>query len=86
MRQNMAYVNLAPIVVDGCNEPGLVPANIENSEPANLIRMRKNRAHLLDIGEAGRFHLREPLDEARSAVRVQLDKFVESFARDDVHR
>ena len=85
MRQDVPNVNLTPVVVDGCDEPGLVPANIENRELADFICMRKNRADLLNAGKTRNPHLLEPLDEARSAARVQPSELVKPFARDNMH-
>lgn len=86
MRQNMANVNLAPVVMDSGDEPSLVTADIENGELADLIRMGKHSAHLLDIGKARRLHLLEPLDKACRTVGVQLGELVEPLARYNVHR
>ena len=85
MRQDVPNVNLTPVVVDGCYEPGLVPANIENCELADFICMRKHRADLLNIGKTRNLYLLEPLDEARCAVRVQPSELVKPFARDNMH-
>ena len=85
MRQDVPDVNLTPVVVDGRDESGLVPANIENSELADFVRMREHGADLLDIGKTADLQLFKPLDKTRRAVRVQLGKLVEPFARDDVH-
>ena len=85
MRQDVPDVNLLPVIVDGRDESGLVPADIENSELADFVRMREHGADLLDIGKTSGLHLLEPLDKTRGAVRVQLGEFVEPFACDDVH-
>ena len=85
MRQDMPNVNLTPVVVNGCYEPGLVPANIENSELADFICMRKHRADLLNIGKTRNLHLFKPLDEARCAIRVQPSELVKPFPRDNMH-
>jgi hypothetical protein len=41
MGQHVSYVDLAPIEVDRCDEPVLVPADVEHDEIADEVRAGK---------------------------------------------
>ena len=82
----MSDVNFSPAVMNGCDQPGIVPSDIENSEFTDFIRVRKNRADLLDVRKSPSLHLLEPLGKTGRAARVQLGELVEPFARDNVHQ
>ena len=48
MRQNVADVNLSAVIMDCGDDPNFVPADIENGELSDLVRVGKHRTQRLD--------------------------------------
>jgi hypothetical protein len=67
-----ADVNFPPVVVDGCDQAGLVPPDIENGEFPDLVGMGKSRTDFLDAGKAPAAHLFEPVDQKRRVFRMAV--------------
>jgi hypothetical protein len=86
MRQNVPDVNFSPVVVDGGDDPGFVPGDVENCELSHLVSMRKNGSDLLNVGKVPPPHPGEPLSQAGLAVRVIRREVVQPLSCDDVHR
>lgn len=85
MGQNVANVNLRPIVVNGCDQSALVSADVENREFPNLVGMRENAPHLGDVGKLPALDFAIPMDECGPRIRVTVGEFMQSLAGDDVH-
>ena len=42
MRQNRTNINFAPIIMNGCNQPYFISADIKHRQLAHFIRRWKN--------------------------------------------
>lgn len=79
LRQNMANVNLSPVVVDGGNEAHFVPADVEHREFSHLVGMGKNLAKGLDVREPTPLHFKKPLRQSSAAIGMQSREVVQAL-------
>jgi hypothetical protein len=85
MRQNVANVNLAPIKMDGGDQPILVAAYIEYNPIANLISRWKGFPQLCKIAIPSLADDLKPTQKGRTAIGMLLPKESQGLARDNVH-
>jgi hypothetical protein len=72
--QHIADIDLAPVEMDGSDQPVFVPANIEHDEVANFVRRWESGSHSLKGREVMPLHDFEPPGKSTFAVGVLLPK------------
>ena len=74
MGQHMADVDLAPVKMDGGDQPVFVPANIEHDEVADFVRCWEGGPQGLKTRKVVPLHDFEPPGKSTFAVGVLLPK------------
>src|SRR5262245_9538582 len=85
MGQHSTDIHFLPIVMDRCNQPGLVAPNIEDGEFAHFIRRREHRTHVCQRGKIALFHVPVPMIKHRTGIGVIACKTVQTLPCDDVY-
>src|SRR5208282_70843 len=85
MCQNVANINSGESIVDLCDQPVLVPFDIENRPLANGIRARKSLSNVSQILPQSLLRNAKPCVERAFQVTVPRGRFFQLLAADDMH-
>ena len=77
---------LVSVVVNCCNQPVLVAANIEHRQAVHIIGTRERRPQFIEVGKDLAFHGAEPRLQWTFGVRVLIPEFNKSRLGYNVHR
>jgi hypothetical protein len=72
--QHVADVDLAPVEMDGGDQPVFVPANVEYDEVSDFVRRGEGRSQGFKARKIVPLHDFEPSDQGTFTVRVLCPK------------
>ena len=81
----MSNVNFASVEVNGCDQPILVPADVENDPILYFVCGWENLSQLGKTLQLGRFHNFEPSGKRCFTVGVFFPELDQCLAGDDMH-
>lgn len=85
VRQDMPDVYLASVIVDNCDQPIIVAADIEHGKHTNQISAGKGGTKVSKVSEGFLTHETIPPIKRTFSFRVPDPKFAQPGFRDDVH-
>jgi hypothetical protein len=85
MREHMPDVHYLPVVMDGSDEPKLIPSDIKDRVPAHLIGGRECDPQTGKGPIGGLSNDRQPVHQRGSRIRMNPREFDQPPSRDDMH-